>query len=59
MTTSKYHFERAAIRATVAECCAKAGFMEAARWWAKMCIYHLALAFFRLSFECRECERYR
>jgi hypothetical protein len=51
-----YH---AAVFAKTAERHAFFGFVEEARFWAKICIYHLALAFYRLSFECRECERYR
>lgn len=35
------------------------GFRQEAEFWTKICIYHLALAFYRLRFECKECERYR
>lgn len=59
MTDSRYHFTKAAIRALVAKECLKAGFKDAAAWWTKMCIYHLALAFFRLSYESREHEHLR
>lgn len=59
MTTSRYHLERACIRGKVAQLCAEAGFKEAAGWWAKMCIYHLALFFFRLSFESPQFKKYR
>jgi hypothetical protein len=48
-TTAEYHCIRACIRADVAVLCAKAGFKEAADWWTKMCIYHLALMFFRMG----------
>lgn len=57
MTDSRYHFTKAAIRAKVAQCCAEAGFTDAAKWWARMCIYHLALGFFRLSYERKECKQ--
>lgn len=59
MTTAIYHFTKAAVRAKVAQLCEEAGFKEAAAWWSKMCIYHLALGFYRLSFERPEFERYR
>jgi hypothetical protein len=51
-----YH---AAVFAKVAERHAFFYFKEEAQFWTKICIYHLALAFYRLSFECKECERYR
>jgi hypothetical protein len=49
----------AAVFAKVAERHAFFGYREEAQFWTKICIYHLALAFYRLSFECKECERYR
>jgi hypothetical protein len=49
----------AATFAKVAERHAFFYFKEEAQFWTKICIYHLALAFYRLSFERKECERYR
>jgi hypothetical protein len=59
VTDSKYHIYYAMVFAKMAERHAFFGFVEEARFWTKICIYHLALAFHRLSFECGECERYR
>jgi hypothetical protein len=59
MIDSKYHMYHAAVFAKVAERHAFFYFKEEAQFWTKICIYHLALAFYRLSFECKECERYR
>lgn len=59
MTDSKYHMYWAAVFAQVSSLWASFGRPDVARSWSKICIYHLALAFHRLSFECKECERYR
>lgn len=59
MTDSKYHMYYAAVFAQVAALWAGLGHRDAAQSWTKICIYHLALAFYRLSYECAECERYR
>jgi hypothetical protein len=59
MTDPAYHMYWAAVFAQVAQLWAGLGDKDAAHSWSKICIYHLALAFFRLSYECRECERYR
>lgn len=60
MTDSKYHMYWAAIFGKTAELHALLfGNRRAAEWSTKICIYHMALAFYRLSFECRQCERYR
>lgn len=59
VTDSKYHMREAAVCAKMAEGYALVGWRSEAHFWAKICIYHLALAFFRLSYECAECERYR
>lgn len=59
MTTSNYHMYWAAAFAKVAELEAGLGYPDVARSWTKICIYHLALAFFRLSYEREQCKRYR
>lgn len=59
MTDSRYHVHYAAVFAKVAALWLALGHADIARSWEKICIYHLALAFYRLSFECKECERYR
>jgi hypothetical protein len=59
VTDSKYHMYWATVFAKAAELHVLIGNRNAAQWSAKICIYHLALAFHKLSFECRECERYR
>lgn len=59
MTDSKYHIHYAVVFAQVALLWTELGHKDAAESWTKICIYHLALAFYRLSFECKECERYR
>jgi hypothetical protein len=59
MTDSKYHMYWATVFAKTAELHTMLGNRKPAAWSARVCIYHLALAFYRLSFECKECERYR
>jgi len=59
MTDSKYHMHCAAYFAGVIQRHVYFGYLREAEFWTKICIYHLALAFYRLSFEHRECERYR
>lgn len=59
MTDSKYHMYWAAVFGKTAELHALMGNRRVAERATKICIYHLALGFYRLSFECRECERYR
>jgi len=59
VTDSKYHMYHAAVFAKAVERHVFFGYTREAEFWTKICIYHLALAFYRLSFECKERERYR